>query len=34
MRKIHMNLNINKTLDPKAFIEYSNDTQDVYKSIE
>ena len=45
MQKIHMKQNINlinkkestglKSFnDPKAFIEYSNDIQDVYKNIE
>ena len=46
MQKIHMKQNINVYLtkekstglkhfdDPKAFIEYSNDMQDVYKYIE
>ena len=46
MQKIHMKKNINILInkrekvginhfnDPKAFMEYSNDMQDVYKNIE
>ena len=41
MREIHMKQNIKRDKvaldhfdDPKTFIEYSNDMQDVYKNIE
>ena len=37
MQKIHMNkrekVGINHFNDPKAFMEYSNDMQDVYKTL-